>query len=349
MLIDMDYFFAACEELRNPKIKGHPVIVGTSSKKDDGRGVVSTCNYEARKFGIHSAMPIFAAYKLNQNLIYIPIDIPYYEEISAKIMAIIKSFANQWEQASIDEIYIDVSDKIKKFEDSIKYAEQIKNRIMKEIGITCTIGISYNKLLAKMASDIAKPNGIKMIKPEDAKEFLAKMPVGKLYGVGKKTEEKLKKEGFNTVDDISKSTKIKMRELFGAFGIEMHNYANGIDESEVQEISNIKSLSREATFERDTVNKKEIEKKIRDISEMIITEIKKYNFGFKTVTLKIRYSNFIEHMKSRSLSHYSQNIEDIIENASALLEEYAEADKKIRKIGIKVSKIVSYKGQQFLK
>ncbi|MEM3228470.1 MAG: DNA polymerase IV, partial [Candidatus Micrarchaeaceae archaeon] len=182
MLIDMDSFFVACEELRRPEIRGKPVIVGADPKGGSGRGVVSTASYEARKYGIRSGMPISAAYRLKKDAIFLPVDEPYYESVSEKVMAVIRGFSEKFEQVSVDEAYIDVSEKIKDYDSAMAYAKSIKERMLKETGLRCSIGIGPNKLIAKMACEASKPDGIKLVKEDEAKKFLADMPIEKLYG-----------------------------------------------------------------------------------------------------------------------------------------------------------------------
>lgn len=348
MLVDMDCFFAACEELRHPEIAGRPVIVGADPKGGTARGVVSTCNYPARRLGIHSAMPISMAYRLKPDAVFLPVDYKFYEETSARVMALIRRFASRSEQVSIDEIFIDVSDKVGKYEEAVEYARSIKKEVKEKLGLRCSIGISCNKLLAKMASDAAKPDGIKLVRAEDAKEFMAPLKIGKMYGVGARTEEKLNSEGFIVIGDIAKSSKAKMAGILGSFGIEVYNYANGVDESGLKEAGEVKSIGRERTFEKDTDNAAEVNARIREISNEVFEEAVRQELMFKTITVKIRYSDFSERLKSRSLQHYSQSLGDIVGNAAGLFEKYAEGKKGIRKIGVRISSLSSRKGQRRL-
>ncbi len=348
MLVDMDYFFAACEELRRPEIKGKPVIVGADPKGGKGRGVVSTCNYEARKYGIHSGMPISIAYKIKSDAIFLPVDEKYYYDISAKIMNILKSFASKFEQISVDEAFLDVTDKVEGYESALSYAAKIKEKIWSETKLPCSVGIGENKLLAKTACEAAKPNGIKLIKESEAKEFLAKLPIGKLYGIGKKTEEKLVSLGYKTVGDLQKADINKLIGLFGAFGGELYRHANGIDYDEVNESYEVKSIGREHTFEMDTTNKEEIIEALKKCATEVVEDLRKQNLSFKTVTIKIRYSDFTEHIKSKSLKHYSNALEDIENNAIELFEDYALEGEEIRKVGVRVSGLLQYRGQKRL-
>lgn len=345
-LIDMDYFFVACEELRRPGIKDKPVIVGQDPKKGEGRGVVNTANYVARKYGIKSAMPVSIAYKLKKDAIFLPIDWDYYEEVSKKVMAIIKQYADKFEQVSVDEAFIDISKKANDYDEALELAKKLKQEINEKLSLPCSIGVSANKLVAKMASEEAKPNGVKLVKEEEAKEFLAKLPIGELYGVGRKMQEKLEGLGYKTVGDLAKANPVELVQRFRTYGAELYNYANGRDESDVQENYEVKSIGRERTFDRDTSDRYEITKAIREMSREAGDEMKKAGFAFKVVTLKLRYSNFEEHLKSRSLAHRSTDADEIAAVGTELFDKYAEKGEEIRKIGVRVSNLAKYKGQK---
>ncbi|MDE1823245.1 MAG: DNA polymerase IV [Candidatus Micrarchaeota archaeon] len=345
MLVDMDYFFVACEELRNKEIIGKPTVVGFDPKQGKGRGVVMTCNYEARKYGIRSGMPISMAYRLKPDAIYLPLDYDWYEKVSKDVMSVIKEHAAKFEQVSVDEAFIDVSDKVSDFDDARIYARRLKDNIKNRIGLPCTIGVSYNKLLAKMACESAKPDGIGVVAESEAKAFLENKSTDDLYGVGRKTKERLEAMGFKTVGELAKANPMDMMENFGAFGIELHDYANGIDNSEVNENYEIKSIGREHTFEKDTSSEKDAIEAIDRLSKEVIEEVKKNGFAFKVITLKIRYSDFSEHLRSRSI-RYSNDIKDVMTISAQLYRDNVEKDRKVRKIGVRVSGFIKRKGQK---
>lgn len=346
LLVDMDYFFAACEERRKPELKGKPVVVGFDPKEGTGRGVVSTCNYEARKFGIHSAMPISSAYRLKPDAVFLPIDYLYYEKISEEVMSLVKTFASKHEQVSVDEIYLDISSKAKGYDDALLYAKKIKEEINSKLNLPCSVGVSVNKLLAKMACEAAKPNGIKLVKQEEARTFLKNMSVGKLQGVGKVTEEKLKSLGYNTIGDIQNADPARLVTNFRNFGQEIYEHARGIDESEIIQEWEAKSIGRERTFDTDTLDKSTIEDKIREIAKEVHSELGAKGFSFKTITTKIRYHDFSEHLKSRSISYYSSDLQTITESAIKLFEGSIDKDKAVRKIGVRVSNFTKQQGQR---
>lgn len=347
MLIDMDYFFVACEEIKRPELKARPTIVGADPKEGRGRGVVMTCNYVARKYGIHSAMPISVAYKIKPDAEYLPMDYSYYEKKSNEVLSLIKEFSDLVEQVSIDEFFVDVSNKVSKYEDAIDYAERIKNEINETAKLPCSIGISGTKVVAKMACEKAKPNGIKLVKQEDAKAFLAPLRVGELYGVGKKTEEKLERMGYKAIGELANAGVMELMDEFGSFGVELHNSANAIDESEVVENSEVKSISREYTFEHDTKKDEEIIKSITELSGQVAKDVESKNISYKVVTLKLRYSDFIEHLHSQSIRPTNKT-EEIAKTAIAIYNENADRSKKIRKLGVRVSGFTDYKSQKRL-
>ncbi|MDE1824852.1 MAG: DNA polymerase IV [Candidatus Micrarchaeota archaeon] len=349
MLVDMDYFFAACEELRHPEYREMPLVVGADPKGGTARGVVSTCNYVARKLGIHSAMPISMAYRLKKDAIFLPVDYPYYESMSSKVMELVKSFSKRFEQVSIDEAFVDVTDKVDNFEQAVEYAKALKEDIKNKIGLPCSIGISSSRLMAKMACEAGKPDGVRLIKGEDAARFLSPLPVEKLYGIGKKTAEKLESMGFKTVGQLAKANTVSLVSNFGVFGAELYRSANGQGDDGIIENYEIKSIGRERTFESDTTDRGRIVAQIKSIADEVYEEAKKQGVSFKTVTVKIRYHDFSEHLRSRNIGHYSEELAEISENAVQLFDMHAEKDERVRKIGVRVSGLEKRKGQKKMK
>ncbi|MEM3216048.1 MAG: DNA polymerase IV, partial [Candidatus Micrarchaeaceae archaeon] len=302
----------------------------------------------ARRYGIHSGMPISMAYRLKPDAVFLPVDDAYYENMSSKVMTIIKKYADRFEQASIDEAFVDVSESAEDYAGALKIANAIKEEIRNSLGLPCSIGIGPSKLIAKMACEAAKPNGIKLVKESEAKNFIADMPVSKLYGIGKKTAAKLESEGFKTVKDLANANVMKLIDEFGVYGSELYKAANGIDESKLQENYEIKSIGREHTFETNTSNVEEIKNKIRELSKEVAQEVKKQGFAFTIITLKIRYASFDERLKSKSLNYASDEQKDIELAAVFLLEKNYDGSEPIRKIGVRVSGLVQFKGQRKL-
>ena len=216
--IDLDAFFASIEEANHPELKGRPIIVGADPKQGKGRGVVSTCNYEARKFGLHSAMPISNAWKLCPEAAYLPVNMPLYEEVSKRIINILKPIADRLEQVSIDEAFLDISHKIADLKEAQTLAKEIKSIIMDRESLTCSIGIGPNKLVAKIASDHRKPNGLTIVSKNDVRKFLAPLNVEKLGGIGSKTKERLNSIGIKTIDNLASYDINKLKDIFGAWG-----------------------------------------------------------------------------------------------------------------------------------
>ena len=333
----MDYFFAACEELKNPELKEKPIAIVTDTHREGSKGVIMTCNYVARKYGVRSAMPASQGLILCKELVTIKEDFKFYEEKSAEIASIIKSFSKKVEQVSIDESFVDISDVVSSYDEAAAYAELLKNSINDKAKLPCSVGIGPNKLMAKMACDAAKPNGLKLVKQEDAKEFLANLPVGKLYGIGEKTREKLEVMKIKTVGELASSNKMLLMEHLGnSMGLELYNYANGIDESNIITEYETKSIGRERTLKKDTINKEEIIPVLNNLCTEVFNEAKKDEYSFKTITLKMRYTDFTDHLKSKTIKS-SNNIEDLEKASTELLIHYLNKEKPLRKVGIRIS------------
>ena len=347
MLIDMDYFFVACEEIRNPSLRSQPTIVGAHPKEGRGRGVVMTCNYVARKYGIHSAMPISTAYKLKPDAKFLPMDYLYYEQKSKEVMAIMGRYSEKIEQVSIDEAFLDVSGKGDNGADAVSYAEKIKETIRKEAKLPCTIGISNSKLISKMACESAKPDGLRLVAESEITDFIKDMSVTKLYGVGGKTAERLERMGYRTIGELSRANVMQLMAEFGSFGLELHNHSLGIDESAVEGNYEVKSIGREKTFDSDTNDDVEILSALKELSKGVMSEVESQGFSFKVVTIKRRYSDFSEQLKSRSIRP-SNSLDDMETAVLQLYKAQPKSLKKIRKIGVRVSGLTRYKSQKRL-
>jgi len=346
--VDMDHFFTAVEERERPEFKGKPVIVGADPKGGKGRGVVSTCNYEARKFGVSSGMPISRAWKLCPEGIYLPVNYGLYERVCSEIMGILRKYADKFEQWGIDEAFLDVTSKVKDHEEAEVLARKIKNEIFKKEKLTCSIGIGPNKLVAKIASDFQKPDGLTTVKEEAVEKFLAPLPVRRLLWVGWKTEQKLKRIGIKTIWDLANYDPTVLTETLGVMGTQLYLMAHGIDRSEVQERSEVKSISRDTTFEEDTADSEFILKTLDRLSEEVHKDVLEQNFYFKTVTVKVRYENFETHTHSKTLPFITNRLQDLKKMARELMRDYLKPDRKIRLVGAKVSNIVSAERQKTL-
>jgi len=348
MHIDMDYFFVAVEERKNPELKGKPVAVGADPKGGKGRGVVSTCNYEARKFGLRSGMPISKAYKLCRDCIFLPVSMELYVEASEKIMEMFRKYADKSEQVSIDEIFLDISSKVKDFKEAEKLAKKIKKEIYDNEKLTCSIGVAPNKLVAKIASDFEKPDGLTVVNPDRVSGFLAPMNVRKLWGIGPKTAEALKEMGIETVRQLSKAKQDRLIDEFGSFGHEMHLMSKGIDESEVEESYEIKSIGRQVTFQKDTKDKKIIFDTIDSLAKETHAELKEEKLFYKTVTLTVRFEDFDTHTSAKSIKIATDSLEMIKGMAKELIAPYLKDKRKIRLLGVRVSKLSEKEAQKQL-
>jgi DNA polymerase IV (DinB-like DNA polymerase) len=354
--IDMDYFFAQIEERENPQFKGKPVVVGADPKGGKGRGVVSTANYEARKYGIKSGMPISKAYQLCPNAIFLPVNIGFYQKVSEEIMEIVKKYSKKYEIVSLDEAYLDLTEYSnilqnirmfgeqigieKSYERAEKLAKKLKKEIFEKEKLTCTVGIGPNKTVAKLAAEKAKPNGLKVVKPDEVEKFLDPLDVDDLPGIGPKTTEKLRKIGVNKIFELKKLSKEKLKEMFGKVGERIWERARGIDEEPVAPEEVIKSIGRQITFEKDTKNPKLIFWTFDRLIKEVHDELIENNFSFRTITVICRYKGFETHTRSKTLKNNCSDLATLKSEAKKLLLRFLIENKKlVRLIGIRVSNL----------
>ncbi len=334
----MDAFFAAVEVRDHPELAGKPVVVGADPKGGKGRGVVSTASYEARKFGIHSAMPISKAYRLAPHAVFLPVNFPAYLKASAQVMQVLYRYSNKVQQVSVDEAYLDLS-AVCSYERAREVAIEIKRELREMVGLTCSIGIGPGKVIAKIASDFQKPDGLTVIEPSKVHEFLEPMPVRKIPGVGKKTETALARLGITTVGQLARHSVQNLIALFGKSGIYLHQLAQGQDDSEVEVSGGFKSISRETTFAEDTDDPQKIKATIDDIAIDLGQSLQEEALLFRTITVKVRFEGFETHTKAKTLGHYTREIPVIREEAWTLMKMFLEG-KKIRLIGIRLSRFL---------
>ncbi|NLM44098.1 MAG: DNA polymerase IV [Clostridiales bacterium] len=336
--VDMDAFFASVEQMDNPKLKGKPVIVGGSGP----RGVVSTCSYEAREYGIHSAMPIFIAKQLCPEGVFLPVRYERYTEISKKVFHILHSVTHKVEAVSIDEAYLDISD-IKY--DPVHIVNTIKKRIKESVGLTLSAGISYNKFLAKTASEWNKPNGLKVITEDMVPEILKPLPISKVHGIGSKSIERLNHIGIYTIEQLLRLTEDDMTYFFGKYGIEIYNRIRGHDDRPVCTQRETKSIGRETTFDSDTMDKAMLKKVLSEFAEELANSLMEEALFAKTVTVKIKYQDFKIHTKSKTLKRYINSYKDIKEAAFKVLDNI-NIDQGIRLIGLSISNLTDVRYEQ---
>ena len=346
--VDMDHFFTAVEERAHPEFKGKPVVVGANPKAGKGRGVVSTCNYEARKFGVRSGMPISKAWQLCPEAVYLPVNYELYARVSNEIMGILRGYSEKFEQWGIDEAFLDITSRVKDYAEAEALARQMKNEIYAKQKLTCSIGVGPNKIVAKVASDFQKPDDLTIVKEEDAEKFLAPLSVRKLLWIGRKTEQKLDALGIKTVGELARYDPTVLTEHFGAAGTQMYLMASGIDKSEVEERGGIKSLSRELTFEVDTGDFGLVLNSLDRLSEQVYEDVLRHNLCFKTVTVKVRYENFETHTHGKTLPFITNRLQDLKKTAKELTQAYLRPERKIRLIGVRVSSFTSAEKQKTL-
>ncbi|WP_094227226.1 DNA polymerase IV [Methanolobus psychrotolerans] len=336
--LDMDSFYSSVEVRERPELKELPVVVGSDPKGGNGRGVVSTCSYEAREFGIHSGMPISKAYRLCPDAVYLPVNMKLYKETSEKIMDIIRIFADRFQQVSVDEAYIDIGDSINDYESATLLAKKIKSEVKRIQGLTCSIGVAPNKVIAKIASDFNKPDGLTIVRPEEIQEFLFPLQISKIPGIGKKTQPALQEMGIETVGKLASCDVQLLISCFGKFGVVMHQLANGIDMREVKEREEVKSISNEDTFEEDISDPFEIKRSITDLSEKVHVSLLKKHFRFRTVTLKVRFEDFRTYTRAKTLHAATTDKEVIRKTSLSLMEEFI-GKGRFRLLGVGVTKL----------
>jgi len=329
----MDAFFAAVEQKRYPELIGKPVVIGGSGDPTQ-RGVVSTASYEARKFGIHSAMPLRTAYKLCPDAIFLPVDYKEYSRVSAEVKNILREFSPVMEDVGIDEAFLDISEST---ETSEEIAKKIKERIKRELALSCSIGIANNKLLAKIASDMKKPDGLTIIKEGDMEKLIWPLPVRKLWGVGPKTETYLKGIGINTIGELASMQLKGLKKHFGeSYGNYLYEASRGIDESLLITYWEPKSSSREITFQRDTDNWQTIARTLAELTKEVAEDIKHSGYVCRTVTIKIRFEDFKTYTRAKTLSEFTDSNELIRKAAFEALGRI-KLEKQVRLIGVRVS------------
>jgi len=346
--VDMDHFYSAVEEREHPEYRGKPVVVGADPKEGTGRGVVSTCNYETRKFGIRSGMPISKAWKRCPDAVYLQPDFKLYGKVSSRIMATLRKYADKFEQWGFDEAFLDISSKARDFKKAKGIAQAIKQEIFDKEELTCSVGVGPNKLVAKIASDFEKPDGLTVVEEEAAQNFLAPLPVRKLLWVGKKTERRLNEIGIRTIGELAAYDMSLLTEKFGVLGAQYHLMARGIDESEVKEREGVKSLGREVTFEEDTSDLDLILGTLDDLSEVVHKEVVGRDMLFRTITVKVRFENFETHTHGKTLPFPTKRLQELQKTARELAEEYLYQGRMVRLVGVRVSNFVSHKEQTTL-
>ena len=335
--VDMDAFYAAVEQRDFPELKGRPVIVGG---QPDSRGVVATCSYEARKFGIHSAMSCSRAYQLCPQGVFVKPRFSAYKQASEEIHSVFKSFTDMIEPLSLDEAYLDVTH-VDLFDGSASLmAEEIRKQIFQKTQLTASAGISYNKFLAKLASDINKPCGQFLIKPGKAERFLADFPIGKFYGVGKVTENKMQINGIKTGADLKRKTREELLELFGNSAEYYYDIARGIDFREVVTHRVRKSLGAENTFQQDMEDFDEMVEQLKLLALETLDSLSLRNLIAYTITIKVKYADFNQVTRSYTSETIISVKDKVFELLPILLGKTEAKVKKVRLLGVSFSSLL---------
>jgi DNA polymerase-4 len=348
--VDMDAFFVSVEELLNPSLKGKAVVVGGQR---DERGVVSAASYEARKFGVHSAMPLRTAAKLCPHAIFLNGHPDMYHEYSHKAREVLGNFSPAVEMASIDEAYLDMTGTGKLLGPPLLAAHKLHQQMKERTGLNCSVGIGSSRLMAKISSDQAKPNGILYVLPGQEQCFLAPLDVGKIPGVGKVTKERLNQIGIHRVGDVLKMEESVLRETFGKWGIALAGKARGEDaggwfEGEVGEESQAKSISHEHTFNEDTRDVEKIESTLAHLCEKVGRRLREQQLSPVTLQLKLRYSDFTTLTRAHSLARPTQVDSEIFQEIRKLFHDNWVKGRAVRLLGVHASNFQEEAGQMDL-
>ena len=342
--VDMDAFFASIEQRDNPLYKNKPVVIGADPKKGRGRGVVSTCSYEARKFGIYSSLPISIAYRLCPQAIFLPVNMEKYLAVSKQIYNILNTFTPSIETISIDEAFLDITGSFYHFGTPLATCRVIKEKIKKEAKLTASLGLAPTKMAAKIASDICKPDGFLEVTNEKLLDFLWPLPIEKISGLGKRSKEILNERGIHTIKDLAKQKKDYLASVFGKSGEYFWYLANGVDDSEVLGPQEAKSMSSETTFEKDTADEELIKRTFLMLSEDVSERLRSNKLKARTVTLKIRLTGFQTYTRAFTIQKATNFVDEIYKTARIIYNKFISSEvkgvSKIRLLGIKASNLM---------
>lgn len=341
---DMDAFFSAVEQRENPDLKGKAVIIGGASLSN--RGVVSTASYEARKYGVHSAMPIAQAKKLCPKGIYLPARHSLYKKASEDVFSILKKYTPLIEKLSIDEAFLDIKGCERLYGNAVEIASSIKKEVKKETALTISVGVSINKFLAKLASDYDKPDGLTVIKKNDIKAFMRNLNVDKIWGVGDVFAAKLAKFGVYKVSDIWSYSLEELKNEFGKAGVKLYYLARGIDHRKVESKNEIKSISHEETFADNIGDKDKLLAYLFKMSEKVSFRLHSNSLKGNTVFIKVRYADFTTYSRQKSLKININSSEKIYQTAKELLNKDNLLKKPLRLLGIGVGSLTDENQQQ---
>ena len=335
--VDLDAFFVSVEQLHDPSLRGKAVIVGGHP---DARGVVSAASYEARRYGVHSAMPLVQARRLCPQALFVPVNFPRYLDASRRFMTLLQATASLIEPLGLDEAYLDVSERVRDFDEARAHALALKQRVRDELGLVASVGVAPCKIVAKVASDFDKPDGLVVVRPGDEATFLAPLDVIKLPGVGKKTADSLIQIGIQTMGQLAALQAEVLQRRFGRYGNVLLSHARGIDDSPVESRGDPKSISRETTFAQDTRDIDLLHTTLRSMCSEIAHDLRADRKRTRTVTLKLRYEDFQTVTRQSSLRTETADAGELFEAATPLLRELMSGElRRIRLIGVRASRL----------
>jgi len=344
--VDMDAFYVSVERRENPELVGQPVVVGADPKKGRGRGVVMAASYEARQLGIRSGMPISTAWHKASQAVFLRPDYDRYAAASESVIEVLRSFADVLEHVSIDEAFLDVTSKVKGFDEAAGYAARVKAAVREREGLACTVGAAPNKSVAKMASDMAKPDGVKVVRPEEVVAFLDPLPITQISGVGPKTAQMLERVGVRTIGELARFPGAELKKLMGKNSVWLWAIARGIEELPVEERPDPKSISVERTFDKDVSDWTRVESTIRDVARNVFLRARAQGATFRTIGIKIRFEGFQTHLRERTLASHVLDERVLADVCVDLAKEFAEGNHRFRLIGVRVTKLQRPKTRQ---
>ncbi|NWJ44638.1 MAG: DNA polymerase IV [Chloroflexi bacterium] len=334
--LDLDAFYATVEEIMNPEIKGLPIMV-IMGEDTTNRGVVATASYAARQFGVHSAMPVTQARRLCPDGIYLQVRHDLYKEFSRRVMQLLEGQVNALEQVSIDEAYLDLSGQ----PDPAALAQNLQEQLITTTGLSASVGIATNKLVAKMASGFKKPGGLTMVEPGKESEFLRPLPVGKLYGIGPKTAARLNSKGIQTIGDLAEADLEQLQEDFGPnLGLELHKHAAGHDDRSIETSREAKSFSYERTYFVDVTDSRRLWKHIQEMAAGLENQLKKRGLLARTTGIKLRFADWRTVTRAETLLSPTDNATTISASAARLMKHTWKRGTPLRLLGVRVSNFI---------
>lgn len=340
--LDMDAFYASVEQADHPELRGQPVIVGGTVE----RGVVSACSYQARTFGVHSAMPMARALRLCPQAAVMPVRMGRYRELSAQIFVIFNRFTDTVEPLSIDEAFLDITGSQRLFGTAAVIAEKIRQAVRLETGLTVSAGIAPNKFLAKLASEVGKPDGLTEVLPSAVDAFLLPLPLSRLWGVGQVTGKRLARHGLHTVEDLRGVTQDRLVRWFGSYGEQLYRLARGEDERPVRAPAEIKSVGHEETFRLDVREVRTLRLELLAMAEKVAGRLRAKGLTGKGITIKVKYADFTTITRSGTLLGATAHAGDIFRRAEELLKKTEAGTRPIRLLGVSVSRLVPQESEQ---